>query len=223
MYSNIFDKLIGLPLFIGMTHDDISQIVGQTKFGFHKYTKGQIIVEDGQLCDSLHIITDGVLTATAHADDHGYTISEELPVPLTLQPDHLFGLRQRFSRSFSALRACHLLTLDKNEVLRLSEEHIIFHLNLLNLISAQSQRSQQQLWHIPAQTLEQRIIQFVAQRCLRMAGPKDVTIKMKRLAEELNDSRLDISHALNNLQDKGLLSLHRGGFHIPFFELALQK
>ena len=41
------------------------------------------------------------------------------------------------------------------------------------------------------------------------------------MAKELNDSRLDISHALNNMQKEGLLTLHRGRIEIPMIERLL--
>ena len=41
---------------------------------------------------------------------------------------------------------------------------------------------------------------------------------MERLAEEVNDSRLNISHALNAMQAEGLLQLHRGRIEIPQLE-----
>ena len=44
---------------------------------------------------------------------------------------------------------------------------------------------------------------------------------MKQLADELNDSRLDISHALNAMQADGLLTLHRGRIEIPMLERLL--
>jgi DNA-binding GntR family transcriptional regulator len=44
---------------------------------------------------------------------------------------------------------------------------------------------------------------------------------MKQLADELNDSRLDISVALNEMQADGLLTLHRGRIEIPSLERLL--
>lgn len=222
MTLSIFDKLTALPLFLGMNRDEISQAVGLAKFGFHKYDKGQVIVKEGEQCNQLHILTDGTITAHISAADHGYSIMEELTAPYLLEPDYLFGLSQRHAHTFVADSPCNFVTLDKNEVLKLTEEYIIFHLNLLNIISAQSQKTCTQLFHTPSHTLEGRIVRFVAHRCLRMAGPKTVSIKMKRLAEELNDSRLDISKALNTLQDQQLIELHRGFFRIPSFERLLQ-
>ena len=44
---------------------------------------------------------------------------------------------------------------------------------------------------------------------------------MQQIADELNDSRLDISHALNDMQHDELLSLHRGRIEIPLLERLL--
>ena len=44
---------------------------------------------------------------------------------------------------------------------------------------------------------------------------------MTQIAQELNDSRLDISNALNGMQADGLISLHRGRIEIPMIEKLL--
>ena len=44
---------------------------------------------------------------------------------------------------------------------------------------------------------------------------------MNQMAADLNDSRLDISHALSDMQADGLLTLHRGRIEIPMLERLL--
>jgi biotin operon repressor len=44
---------------------------------------------------------------------------------------------------------------------------------------------------------------------------------MTQLAEELNDSRLNISIALNSMQDDGLIILSRGMITIPKLEKVI--
>ncbi|MBR5634889.1 MAG: winged helix-turn-helix domain-containing protein, partial [Prevotella sp.] len=92
-------------------------------------------------------------------------------------------------------------------------------INLLNIVSAQSHRLQRYLWHPQPQSLDQRIVRFIAERSLRPAGPKLLHIKMTRLADELNESRLNVSRALNRLQKAGLLTLGREKIEI----LALER
>jgi hypothetical protein len=44
---------------------------------------------------------------------------------------------------------------------------------------------------------------------------------MKQIANDLNDSRLDISNALNDMQRNQQLTLHRGRIEIPLLERLL--
>ena len=44
---------------------------------------------------------------------------------------------------------------------------------------------------------------------------------MNQLAQDLNDSRLDISRTLNQMQADGLLTLHRARIEIPLIERLL--
>ena len=46
---------------------------------------------------------------------------------------------------------------------------------------------------------------------------------MTRMAEELNDSRLDVSRCLNQLQRDGLLQLQRGMIDIPSLERLITE
>ena len=44
---------------------------------------------------------------------------------------------------------------------------------------------------------------------------------MNQLAQEVNDSRLDVSQVLNAMQDESLLRLRRGIIEIPSLEYLL--
>ena len=210
----IYERLYGLPLFQGMNNTDLVKLVGHTKLDFHRYPAGHVIIRDGSPCNFLCFLMSGTLRVTTESTDRNYALTEELSAPEIAQPECIFGLNQHFTRTFTAKTNCNCMMLDKTEVMRITAEYEIFRINLLNILSTQTQRLQRHLWHQQPTTLEQRIGRFVEAHCLRPAGPKTLKIKMTRLAEELNDSRLDISHALNNLKAQGLIILHRGYIEI---------
>ena len=64
-------------------------------------------------------------------------------------------------------------------------------------------------------------MRFLGQHCLYPAGSKTFYILMTQLADEIGDSRLDISRALNQLQDEGLLQLYRGRIKVMQMERLL--
>ncbi len=214
----LYAKLIRLPLFIGMSKEELEQIVAHTKFDFRKTDTGKTIVQQDDRCGQLLLLVDGRLQATSRADDNGYAVTETLRAPFTLQPDRVFGLTQRYTHTLVAQEPCSLITIDKNETLKLTTTSLIFHINFLNLISTTLQKRTHEAWRSYPQTLEHRIARFFADHCLYPAGAKTFKIKMRRLAAELNDSRLNISHALNAMQANGLLTLRRGHIDIPALE-----
>jgi len=217
----LYEHLLAIPLFYGMSHDDLDLIAEKTKFGFHKYEAGEVIVKEGDTCDCLLFLVNGTTKIRTEADDHGYLIEEMQAAPTILQINHLFGMNQHYTQTIIAETKCNLISIDKNETLRLCDEFVIFRLNLLNILSNLSQKSIHHQWRTAPIGLEQRIVRFVETHSLRPAGSKTLYIKMTRLAHELNDNRLNVSHALNAMQDKGLLQLGRGRIIIPAFERML--
>ena len=217
----VYDQLLKLPLFLGLSRDDLSLIITRTPFGFLKYNKGKRVIKENESCDRLYFLLNGTLDAESSADDHSYRFIEEVNAPEVLQPERLFGLHQRFTKNFICKTEVNLMTLEKGEVMKLSEEFGIFRLNLLNIISAQLQKLSRRPWQRVPQDIEHRITRFLESHCDRPAGPKTIYIRMADLARELNESRLDVSRALNRLSRQGLATLSRGRIIIPALEKLL--
>ena len=217
----IYDKLLQFTLFQGMSHADLMEVVGHTKFGFSKRPEGQRIAKEGDVCDHLIFLTTGALSVETVSDDHTCRVSETVNAPYAIQTEQLFGLIQRYTSTFKTLTDCSFITIDKQEVMLLLETQLVFRLNMLNMLAANAQRLRHRAWRSAPQTLRNRITRFFFSRCIYPAGPKTFYILMNQIAAELNDSRLDISHALNEMQADGLLTLHRGRIEIPMLERLL--
>ena len=217
----LFDQLLQFPLFQGMSRDDLSQVAGHTKFDFVKLQAGRLLVKEYDACYHLFFLLNGALQVESRAHDHSYTVSEVASAPFMVQPEAIFGYNQRYTRSFTAQTDVNLVSIDKDEVVRLAEEFLVFRLNLLNVFATQTQKLERISWQRCPLTLRDRIIHFFTARVLRPAGSKTFYILMTTLANELNDSRLDISRALNQMQRDGLLTLHRGRIEIHQMERLL--
>ena len=214
----LYDSLQSSPLFQGLTSDNLLQIIGQTKFSFHKITAGDTIKDEGEKCNRLALVTSGQAKSIAHADDHGYSIEESVAAPYMLQPECVFGLHTHYTRTFIATKTCDTVEIDKNDLMRISDEFIIFRMNLINYISALSQKATRKLWHPTPADARGRIVYFIKQHCLSPTGPKTMRIKMTRLAQETGMGRRAVSEALNPMQDENLLTFSRGIIEIPHIE-----
>lgn len=204
-----------------MGKDEVTDIVGYTKLGFHKYENGQDIVQEHEECHELLFLQSGVLTASKSSANHSYTVVERVEAPMLVEPERLFGLHQHYSYSYCALSDCHLMTIGKADVLRLCASHKLFLLNLLGMLSTSAQRQNNRLWHQRPDNIEQAIVRFLGERMRTPKGEKTVKIKMQTLATAIGESRLSVSRVLNRWDEEALICISRGLIRIPAFERLL--
>lgn len=216
--SPFYGQLLQFPLFQGLGRSELLQMAGNTRFGFYKQAADRVVVSEGQACSQLFFLVKGTLQIESRPDDHSYCMIEQLQAPWQLQPEVLFGLSLRYTQTVRTLTECHFIVLSKDEVLRLFDEIFIFRLNYLNLLASLGQQRSHRLWRRAPQTLSDRLVRFFVDHSVYPAGRKELRILMKQLGTEVNDSRLDVSRVLNEMQQKGLVELHRGRIVIPLLE-----
>lgn len=211
----LFDQLLQFPLFQGMSRDDLSRVAGHTRFGFVKHPARQTVVRVGAPVNSLLFLLSGELQVETRSADGMYKVVERVKAPWLLQPEAIFGYNQHYTRTFTTLTDTSFLQLDKSEVMRLCEQFLVFRINMLNLFATHSQKQLMRPWRDNPKSLRERVIRFLDDHMEQPSGHKTVYILMTRLADDVGDSRLDVSRVLNRLQSDGLLQLHRGRIEIP--------
>lgn len=215
---NFYNKLADTPLFQGLTNSELMQIIGQTKFSFHKYAAERTIRNEGEPCESMAFLIDGTAKIISFADDHGFSVEETILAPYIIQPERLFGLTQRYTHKFMAVTQCDIMELCKNDIMRLSDEFIIFRMNLMNVISTMSQKVERNLWKPMPDDTRGRLNRFFKSHCTTPTGEKTVRIKMTRLAQETGIGRLAVSKELNEMAELGFLEFSRGIISIKAIE-----
>ena len=110
--NRLYDILLSLPLFLGMSRNDLHEAAGKTRFDFLKVSEGEAIVKDGERCLSLFFLLTGEIKVMTDADDHGYNIEEDISAPEIFQPERIFGLNQRFTHTYIAKTDCSIMRLE---------------------------------------------------------------------------------------------------------------
>ena len=217
----MFDTLLELPLFQGLGKNDITHIVETVKLNFAKVPQGECIVSQDELCRGLIFLLEGTLIRHTESDDRSYAVSERITAPAVLQPEVLYGWQTRYTHSYIAHTGSNIVSIEKQVVNRVLMQYEVFRINLLNLLSTQVVRNQRLFWHNSSGSTEQRIVKFIRNHSSYPAGEKILNIKMEDLALQLNDTRINVSRALNSMQKKGILLLKRKEIIIPALEKLL--
>ena len=218
---HLYDKLLEFPLFQGMSHSELTEVVAHTRIGFHKLPADKRLLQAGSPCGQLVFLINGRLQSERRLGPHPSRVTEQLAAPYVLEPDRLYGVEQHYQHTYTTQTDVNILTIDKAEVRLLMETQLVFRLNYVNLLSTVCQRYDNRT-RLPApKDLRERLIRYFFSQCQYPAGPKTFHILMRQLAELLNTHQRDISYTLNHLQADSLLSLHRGRIVIPMLERLL--
>lgn len=205
----IYAKLLRLPFFQGIDRDELEAMASKIRFDFQKYDEGAWIARENDRCATLTLVMTGSVEAEAISADHSYSLRELIDAPCAIEPERIFGLRQHLARGYRATTPCNVLRLQKDDVLRLCAQSLVFELNVLNTISTSAQRAGSAFWRTPPTTIPRKIANFVAHRSLRPAGPKTLSIRLTDLGSAIGESRLNVSRSLHGLEAQGLVALAR--------------
>ena len=216
--TTIFDTLLQLPLFQGLAMEDFTSILEKVKLHFAKQKAGEILAQESMPCDKLIFILNGSVAMTTTSTDRLYSLTEYFEAPYLIEPQSLFGLYTTYSAKYTATTLVNSISIDKTSILNELLKYDIFRLNYLNMVSSQLQILSKSIWSPMPDKVEARICYFIRTHLKRIQGTKSLKIKMEDLATIVNDTRNGVSKALNGMQDKGLLELHRGEIVIPAAE-----
>lgn len=205
----IYAKLLRLPFFQGIDRDELEAMASKIRFDFQKYDEGAWIARENDRCATLTLVMTGSVEAEAISADHSYSLRELIDAPCAIELERIFGLRQHLARGYRATTPCNVLRLQKDDVLRLCAQSLVFELNVLNTISTSAQRAGSAFWRTPPTTIPRKIATFVAHRSLRPAGPKTLSIRLTDLGSAIGESRLNVSRSLHGLEAQGLVALAR--------------
>lgn len=205
----IYAKLLQLPFFQGIDRDELEAMASKIRFDFQKYDEGAWIARENDRCATLTLVMTGSVEAEAISADHSYSLRELIDAPCAIEPERIFGLQQHLARGYWATTPCNVLRLQKDDVLRLCAQSLVFELNVLNTISTSAQRAGSAFWRTPPTTIPRKIATFVAHRSLRPAGPKTLSIRLTDLGSAIGESRLNVSRSLHVLEAQGLVALAR--------------
>lgn len=219
--NTMFDTLLQLPLFQGLAQEDFTNILGKVKLNFTKHKPGETIVRSGDNCEQLLFILKGEVAVCTFSANASFCVTEYLQAPCVIEPQSLFGMSTSYVSTYTAQTETHTVSVSKAFVLNELSQYDIFRLNYMNIISNRAQSLHRRLWIQTTDNLEQRIAHFILTCIERPVGRKSIKIKMEELAQAINDTRMGVSKALNSMQEKGLLELHRGEIVIPEAERLL--
>lgn len=218
METTMYDNLLLLPLFQGLSKNDLTTIIEKVKFHFLHYKEKEVFIRQGDTCQQLCFLLSGQISAETKDRNHAFSLSEVIDGPYIIEPQSVFGMQNSYTATYRACTPISILTIDKAFIFSELSHYEIFRLNYLNMLSNRTQIANRKLWDTHIGTLNGKFLNFIALRSQKQTGEKTLQITMEDLACLINETRINLSRLLNDLQEKGLVQLKRKEIFIPQFE-----
>ena len=219
---NDYALLNRLPLLQGISSTELLHLEDVLRLDIDELPASRLpIIRQGDLCTQLLWLVEGELLREHQSvhlsfggDGEGFTTRSTLKAPAVIEVDRLFGLHTTYEHTYRAKTDVKMLSIRKSLINSYLMKSEVFRLNMLNTLSAISQK--RALAQLPVQlgTAEERLRHFISTLFPGCEGEVEIVIKMKELAKYIGDSRLITSRILNRWDKEGSIRLGRGHFAI---------
>lgn len=204
--ESMYENLMTLPLFKGISHTRISEIVGKTPLSFLKYLPEQPIVKAGDICDGLKFVIQGSVRLTIHNHSDRFRIMQTLNAPAVISPDFLFGRDTHYPADCKSIDTVSILHIAKNDFINLLREDEIMLFNYLNILSTNAQKAVNGVIALTTGSLEERIAFWII--ALTQMDATDIVLQGRHrdLYSLFGVQRTSFMAALDNLRDRGMIT-----------------
>jgi cAMP-binding proteins - catabolite gene activator and regulatory subunit of cAMP-dependent protein kinases len=198
--------LLDLDLFDGFADEQLMQLFSTEKYSINKYTKGQIIHLQDEVCLAMDIVLEGEVSVQK-IDSAGNILKivafygEEV-----IGANLLFSNRNTYPMTIVSESKSVILHIYKELVLELCHANILFMSRLMTIIADKTLVLTDKIDVISLKTISQRIIDYLRyQFYIQNSYTIRLSITKKELAQRLGIQRSSLSRELQKMRQKGLL------------------
>lgn len=216
----MFEILASSPLFAGHSMGDISSLLAKTDYQLKPFESGEVIAWEGALCRSLLMVISGKVKGEM-IDFSGRVLKiEDITPPRPLATAFLFGKKNRFPVTITAVEKTEILVFPKASVLLMMQNSEVFLTNFLNAVCNRAQFISDKLRFLSFKSLKGKVGNYLLE--LQKDQPGTEIIELRHTHAELADlfgvARPSLSRVLRDLHRQGVI--HADGKQVRLLDEA---
>lgn len=203
--NSMYENLMGLPLFNGVSYNRISEIVGSTRLAFSKYLPGEKILDAGDPCVRMMFVIGGSVRLTVRNSTDRFSVNQTLEAPTVVSPDFLFGRNTLYPASVTAIDTVSIMQIDKNDFINIIRTDEVCLFNYLNYISTNAQKAIDGVLALTSGSLEERIAFWIIALTQRDAKDISLACRQRDLYALFGVQRSSFINTLDSLKSRGII------------------
>lgn len=203
--NSMYQQLMQLPLFQGVSTEKITALVEKLPFHFLKYRNGEQIIAAGDACTHVKFIVSGLVKLDTPFPHLRINLYQTVSNPHVLAPEYLFGRDTVYPYTAVSEGTCGILQLLKSDYIKMITTDKVFLFNILNYLSSGTQRNLAYPLSIKDGSVVERLAILVDM--LTMTGATDISLRYKQrdLCILLGTQRTTLMSMLEKLSEQDIV------------------
>ena len=214
MQTSMMSQLLSMPLFQGLTMDELMKLLEQVRPDFLHF-EDDYIQRSGERHNRLLYILRGKVIRELPGPGNRYLFTEVLDESTFIEISSLFGRNTTLRASYRAVGEAVLLAFDKSYMFNVFGQFSIVQLNILNLYCAYAQSLLERQSLPIGDDIHTLFCHFVRSLCENPRGEKQLKMTRDDLALQLGCNRRRMSELIVSWQKAGLVNLSYSQIAIP--------
>lgn len=210
----MYENLMTLPLFKGVSYNRVSEIVGKIPLSFVKFSAGQTVLLAGEPCADIKFVISGSVRILIRNYTDRFRVSQTLVSPAVISPDFLFGRDTLYPGDVTAIDDVSLMRIEKKDFITLLREDDVILFNYLNMLSTNAQKAVDGVLALTSGSLEERIAFWII--ALTQMGSTDIVLQARQrdLYSLFGVQRTSFVAALDSLRSQGIIEYTPNEIHV---------
>ena len=208
------EDLASCPICSKIQIDDQEQFLLDLKCTVNVFPKNYLIVRQGDVCDSLYMLTLGSVKTEMITENGNILGIEIIKAPRPLAPAFLFSDNNHFPVDVTALEEVEIMKIPKAEIMRLMMTNPDFMKQFLTHNSNRTQFLTNRLQMLSIKTIKGKVAHFLLEQ--ETAGGKSFTISRNQteLADFFGIARPSLARSLSEMVLDGIIAIKKKEYTI---------
>ena len=208
------EDLASCPICSQIQIDDTEQFLLDLKCSIKSYAKNELIVRQGDICDSLYMLTLGSVKTEMITENGNILGIEIIKAPRPLAPAFLFSDNNHFPVDVTALEEVEIMKIPKDEILRLMMTNPDFMKQFLTHNSNRTQFLTNRLQLLSIKTIKGKIAHFLLESMTDEGKTFSINRNQTELAEFFGVARPSLARSLSEMIQDGIIRIDKKQFTI---------
>jgi len=208
------EDLASCPICSKIRIDDQEQFLLDLKCSIKGYAKNDLIVRQGDICDSLYMLTLGSVKTEMITENGNILGIEIIKAPRPLAPAFLFSDNNHFPVDVTALEEVEIMKIPKEEIMRLMMTNPDFMKQFLTHNSNRTQFLTNRLQMLSIKTIKGKVAHFLIEQEAVSQKSFAISRNQTELADFFGIARPSLARSLSEMVQDGIISINKKEYTI---------